>query len=373
VRHGRSDFVKLFDFGVSTYMQGVHETAIAQELTPSGRTMGTPYYASPEQINGSGGRDPRVDIYAVGILMYEMLAGHRPFSASNFPDLCKSILRDDPPPMRVFRKDVPQALEDAVRHALEKEPDARYSDAQEMIRDLIPFGARMPQEEPEPTDTFTYDLRELQAREELMRAAGKTGDSEPPPSGDAGIPLEMVRGEVPLAMIEFLKETLTDQQFQQVLSSVDSETEESVKRGYTPSGWYPEDTLDLLELADRLVGSGDRKLLADAGRHFARRVFGGNKDMLSTSVTPELLFSMSTELWQRYFAQGEVKVVKLGRGYGRLEVRNQSRPRLARSVAVVGYLDEALRMSGARDVDVRLTRAAALGDSYDVFEATWSG
>jgi hypothetical protein len=66
------------------------------------------------------------------------------------------------------------------------------------------------------------------------------------------------------------------------------------------------------------------------------------------------------------------RVVKVGRGYGRLEVAEMPRALLARSVAIAGYLDEALRMAGARDVDVRLAAAAALGDAMDVFEATWS-
>ncbi len=146
-RQGRSDFVKLFDFGVATYVEGVHEATRAQDLTPSGRTMGTPYYASPEQIGGSGGRDPRVDIYAVGVLAYEMLTGHRPFVAGNFADLCEAILCQEPPPMRAFRKDVPAGLEAVVRLALSKDPEARYGDADEMLAALVPFGAGMPAEE----------------------------------------------------------------------------------------------------------------------------------------------------------------------------------------------------------------------------------
>jgi serine/threonine-protein kinase len=368
VRNGRSDFVKLFDFGVATYVDGVTDARRGRDLTPSGRTMGTPYYSSPEQIAGSGGRDARVDIYAVGVLTYEMVTGRRPFSAPGFPELCRSILEDEPAPMRAFVRDVPQGLEAVVLSALSKDPDARFATAREMLGALAPFGAQLPEEEPEPTDTFTQDLRALRAREAELLAG------EQPDGGAVGgeAVLGIVRGEVPLAMIAFLEARLGASVLAGVLEAAGPGAAAMLRQGVSPDGWYPELVLDVLEKADELVGEGDRKLIADAGRHFARTVFGASRELLSGSLTPELLLSMSSDLWRRYFAQGEVRVVKVGMGYGRVEVHGQPKPRLGRAVAVVGYLDEALRMAGARDVDVRLVRAASLGDPHDVLEATWS-
>ena len=367
-RHGRSDYVKIFDFGVATYMEGVHDAIHAQELTPSGRSMGTPYYSSPEQLEGSGGRDPRVDLYAVGVLLYEMLTGHRPFASKRFPDLVRDILEGEVAPMRVHVREVPEGLEAIVRRALARSPEARWSDARAMQAALVPFGGPEPEEEPEPTDTFTHDLRELALREEmLLRAGGAT-----PPADEAGIPLEVVRGEIPLAMLGFLRERVGEAHVQRVLERLSPESRGVLAGEILPSGWYPDAMLDALEVADQIAGEGDRKLIADAGRHFARTIFGSSRELAARSITPELVFSMSSDIWRRYFAQGEVRVVKLGRGYGRVEVHGQTRPRLSRSVAIVGYLSEALRMAGAREPDVRLTRAAALGDSFDVLEAAWS-
>ena len=97
-----------------------------------------------------------------------------------------------------------------------------------------------------------------------------------------------------------------------------------------------------------------------------------DRDLLLRSLTPELFFSLVPELWVRYFAAGEARVVKVGRGYGRVQIAGMADAFLARSVAIAGYLDEGLRMAGARDVDVRLASSAALGDPMDVFEAAWS-
>ena len=367
-RHGNRDYVKLFDFGVATYMEGVHDAIHAQDLTPSGRTMGTPYYSSPEQLEGSGGRDPRVDIYAVGVLVYEMLTGRRPFASKSFPDLVREILEGDVTPMRAFVRDVPEGLESIVRRALARDPGRRWPNAREMQSALVQFGGPAPAEEPEPTDTFTHDLRELALREELLlRAGGKT-----PPVDAAGVPLEVVRGEIPLAMLAFLRERVGEETLRVVLDRLTPESRGMLTGEILPSGWYPDAMLDALEIADELGGDGDRKLIAEAGGHFARTIFGAERELGRRSITPELVFSMSSDLWKRYFAQGEVRVVKLGRGYGRVEVHDQTRPRLSRSVAIVGYLAEALRMAGARDPDVRLTRAAAFGDPFDVLEAAWS-
>ena len=106
VRNGRQDFVKVFDFGVAAFVETAWDATREPDLTPSGRTMGTPYYASPEQLSGSSGRDARVDLYAVGVLLYEMIAGHRPFNGKNFPDLCRQIMSADPTPLRAFIKGV---------------------------------------------------------------------------------------------------------------------------------------------------------------------------------------------------------------------------------------------------------------------------
>ena len=236
-----------------------------------------------------------------------------------------------------------------------------------MIRALVPFGAEPPpQEEPEPTDTFTIDLRELRERERRV-----LGDSERPstPPGRM-LPSGQVRGEVILALRRFLSERFGDGAVRDLVRQHASELAVPFFAEIDPDGWCSAQLLGVVEVADERLGGGDRRLLADAGRFLARETFG--EGAMSRTVTPELFFSSTGELWKRLFGQGRAKVHKVSRGHGRLVVTEPSAARLSRSVVLVGYLDEVLRMAGARDVDVRLARSEALGDEADVYEATWS-
>ena len=364
VRHGRTDFVKIHDFGVATFVEGARDPNGPHDLTPSGRTMGTPYYAAPEQLAADGrGLDARVDLFAVGVVLFEMVAGHRPFLADNFADLCRQILHDEPPPLRVFTKHVPEALERVICKLLSKQAADRYPDATAAIEALVPFGARPPlDDDPEPTDTFTVDLRELRERERQIQ------DSEPPPAIHAAE--DDVRGEVVVGIREFLKHQLGEAVVGELIAAAPPEIHARYVAGIDRTEWYPDDVLQLLELADRRFGDDDRTLIADAGRFFARALF--TQGHFPRGATPELLFSTLSDLWKRFFRGGTPRVLKLGRGYGLLEVSGHPSPRLARSVAMVGFLDQGMRLAGAREVDARLSKAAALGDPFDLYEASWS-
>jgi len=205
------------------------------------------------------------------------------------------------------------------------------------------------------------ELREVRARELLL--GGERVRQSPTP---------VVRGEVLAALLEFAEGALDAAGYAALLAS-DPALGRALAAGLVDDALYPGGFLRVLEQIDRDRGRGDRRLLAEAGRHLARRAFmRRDRDLLLRSLTPELFFSLVPELWVRYFAAGEARVVKVGRGYGRVEIGGMADAFLARSVAIAGYLDEGLRMAGARDVDVRLASAAALGDPMDVFEAAWS-
>ena len=84
-----------------------------------------------------------------------------------------------------------------------------------------------------------------------------------------------------------------------------------------------------------------------------------------------MFFSTAPELFSQYFASGTARVLKVGRGYGRLEVRGQLTPKLAISVAMLGVIEAGIQVFGGSAVAVRLSNAGALGDGADVYEATW--
>ncbi len=360
VAYGRSDFVKLFDFGVATFLESASESG-QRDLTPTGRAMGTPYYASPEQLRGEPGRDQRVDLYSVGVMLYELVCGQRPYQADGFVNLCQAILYQALPPMSVFRKGVPASFEAVVRKALEKKPDDRYRSAAEMIEALVPHGAEpLLEDEPEPTDTFTVDLRELAEREREVRAVRHVRPE------DGG----QLSGRFLIPARAYLREKLGDAAMAELLAGAPSEVHARFVGALVPTDWYSNSMIGVLERADERFGRGDRALLADVGRRVALAFVGGGA--LEDVRTPEMAYAAATERWRELFGSGYARVSKVGHGYGLIEVREQAHPSLARSIAFVGFLDGFLRAAGTRGVEARLARCAALGDPSDVFEASWS-
>jgi serine/threonine protein kinase len=361
-RHNEPDFVKVFDFGISTFIESATERERRVDLTPTGFTMATPFYASPEQIRGAKGRDLRVDIYAVGVILFELLTAHRPFEGANLPDLCDRILTGELTPLRAFRKDVPEALEAVVRRALSLYPVDRYQTASDFLQALLPFGGKPAQQaDPEPTDTFTMDLRELVARQ----TDPNTKNVEP---GKGHVRAEFVRG-----LLDYFEQRYGPRQVQNTVGRLPEAQRRDLFARFGDGLWCTIDALSsALEQFDRDLGTSDNALAANAGRHFARAHHFAKLPALELRAqTPELFFSGAPEVVKHYFAASAARVLKVGRGYGRLEIRSQATPRLALSIAMLGFVEEGIKLFGGNAVAVRLSQATAIGDGSDVYEATW--
>jgi serine/threonine-protein kinase len=123
----------LADFGIA---RAVQASTNAERLTATGVALGTPAYMAPEQAVGDPGADQRVDLYAAGLVLYEMLAGRGPFDGRSPSQLVAAHLTLVPPPLRRFRADVPPALEAIVMRCLAKEPGERPTSANE-VRDVL--------------------------------------------------------------------------------------------------------------------------------------------------------------------------------------------------------------------------------------------
>lgn len=120
--------VRLMDFGIGKI------TAQAPDvtgITRQGDIIGTPCYMPPEQLMGQT-VDERADLYAVGVVLYEMLSGVLPYDAKSIAEVVAAVLRDDMPSIRSLRAEVPAALEAVIVKATAKEPGSRYASADRM-------------------------------------------------------------------------------------------------------------------------------------------------------------------------------------------------------------------------------------------------
>ena len=139
VKRGDADFVKVVDFGISKAVKpGGDEGGEGYRLTHTGLLLGTPLYMSPEQARGEEDLDHRVDIWALGILLYECLTGEVPFRANNYLGIISQVLTHVPTPPSKLRPElgISDAVEAVVMRAMEKDRTRRYQTMAELERDL---------------------------------------------------------------------------------------------------------------------------------------------------------------------------------------------------------------------------------------------
>ena len=130
------DFVKVLDFGVAKLVAPLGD--VPMTTTVEGTIVGTPAYMAPEQATG-GNADARTDLYSVGVVLYELLAGHPPFQAPAFGQLVAQVLSSPPPPLpaqTLNGERIPHALGTVVKRCLAKNPEDRYPSLRELARAL---------------------------------------------------------------------------------------------------------------------------------------------------------------------------------------------------------------------------------------------
>jgi serine/threonine-protein kinase len=140
-RAGTRDFVKIVDFGIAK-MSDIETTgAPGRKLTKTGMIFGTPEYMSPEQAAGKP-LDHRVDVYALGVILFEVLTGRVPFLGDTFMGVLTQHMFDPVPPLREInpRVQISPALEAVLFRALAKEPDQRFQSMDELARALSAVG-----------------------------------------------------------------------------------------------------------------------------------------------------------------------------------------------------------------------------------------
>jgi serine/threonine protein kinase len=133
-------FVKVFDFGISKLASDLLRDQDL-DLTDATSVIGSPQYMSPEQLRSARDVDGRADLWSLGAILFELATGGTPFQAESVPELCASVLREEPIAMTTLRADCPRKLERVVMRCLEKDPAARFQDMAELAKALAPFAS----------------------------------------------------------------------------------------------------------------------------------------------------------------------------------------------------------------------------------------
>jgi eukaryotic-like serine/threonine-protein kinase len=132
---GKDGSIKLTDFGIVSMYQDLK----ADRITTTGMTLGTVQYFAPEQAQGEI-VSPAADVYALGIVMYEMLTGRTPFDGNSPVAIAMQHIKDQPDPPGQYNPNIPAALEEIILRCLEKVPEKRFPDGSQLARSLEMLG-----------------------------------------------------------------------------------------------------------------------------------------------------------------------------------------------------------------------------------------
>jgi serine/threonine-protein kinase len=169
---GGRAIVKVLDFGVSKVL-----TAEQGALTQTRAVVGSPLYMAPEQLRSARRADPRSDVWALGVVLYELLTKHRPFEAESLPDLCLKVANEPPTSIEQVRDDLPAGLVAIIARCLDRDPAARFAHAGELAAALGPFVPAQSRAALEGARRSTLKLVDTGASPALTRSSSASSPS----------------------------------------------------------------------------------------------------------------------------------------------------------------------------------------------------
>ena len=186
--------VKVLDFGLAK-LTGPAEDVVntqapteAQQSTATGVVLGTAAYMSPEQARGLK-VDARTDIFSLGVMLYEMIAGHKPFDGATTSDVIAAVLRTEPPPLARYSGKVPETLEWIVSKALAKEREERHQTVKDLALDLRGLKHRLALER-ERERAGQPRMKDVAAVASGQQSSHETGRDEAAAPAGEGAPLQ---------------------------------------------------------------------------------------------------------------------------------------------------------------------------------------
>jgi len=166
--------IKILDFGIAKLDHG-------SRMTKAGQAVGSPTYMSPEHIRASEHLDHRTDIWAMGVVLYELLTGEPPIEEDGVGETIAAVLARRAPFARSKRADIPEQLDLAIMKCLKHDPDERWPDVAALARAIAPFGTGACAMLPEAI--------EQTLRQQLRRYSGQAIMIKPPTPGAAVVPV----------------------------------------------------------------------------------------------------------------------------------------------------------------------------------------
>ena len=174
--------VKLLDFGIA-------KIAAERHLTQTGRTVGSLYYMSPEQIQGSTALDPRSDLYSLGISLYEIVTGAKPFQGDSDFSIMAAHMEHKPMPPIQYNARLPQALNEIVLKSIAKEPEQRFQNADEFRAALLGVMQDLPAALPaDESKTVVLPMRAAVPQETVEKKTQAVAASTQIPAAQAAAP-----------------------------------------------------------------------------------------------------------------------------------------------------------------------------------------
>jgi serine/threonine-protein kinase len=167
-----NSIVKVLDFGISKAVL-VDEPTGGGALTGTTDVFGSPAYMSPEQLKASRDVDARTDVWALGVILYELISGRAPFERATVAETFGSILYEQAAPLRSVVPEVPEELDRAILRCLEKDVSKRMPNVAELARALLPYAS-----------SASYASADRASR--VLRRAGLVGDAPPPSAAISG-------------------------------------------------------------------------------------------------------------------------------------------------------------------------------------------